>query len=145
MILWFDPWKLVTLCGPGWHSSFQSPFKKKREIQYGTNCQHILSPYLCKCLPLFSCLINIFIYLLCWVLVASCGTFSHSAWTLVVDWGLSICSAWFSCPAACRILVLSWGIKPLSPALQGRFITTRTLAKSPNSYFHVYKVIHIIL
>ena len=30
----------------------------------------------------------------------------------------------FSCPAVYRILVLRPGIKPMSPALQGRFLTT---------------------
>ena len=58
--------------------------------------------------------------------------------------GLSSCGAWalehtvsvvemlgLSCPEACRILVLWPGIKPASPTLQGRFLTTRPWRKSP--------------
>ena len=36
-----------------------------------------------------------------------------------------------SCPVACGILVPQPGIKPMSPALQGRFLTTGPPGKSP--------------
>ena len=38
-----------------------------------------------------------------------------------------------SCSTACGILVPQLGIKPASPALQGRFLTTGPLGKSPYS------------
>ena len=57
---------------------------------------------------------------------------------------LSSCDAWalkhvgsvvavhgLSCPAACGILVPRPGIKPPSPALEGRFLTTGPPGKSP--------------
>ena len=37
----------------------------------------------------------------------------------------------FSCPTTCRILVPLPGIKPVSPALEGRFLTTGPPGKSP--------------
>ena len=55
--------------------------------------------------------------------VASCQIFCWDGRILVVDHGLS-------CSLACGILV-SWpGIKPASPTLQGRFLTTRPPGKS---------------
>ena len=54
------------------------------------------------------------------------GTWAHELWhvgSLVVASGLS-------CPAACGILVPSRGIEPVSPALQGRFLTTREVPAS---------------
>ena len=36
-----------------------------------------------------------------------------------------------SCPTACRILVPCPGIEPMSPALEGRFLTTGPPGKSP--------------
>ena len=40
-----------------------------------------------------------------------------------------------SCPLACGILVPRQGIEPMSPVLAGRFFTTGTPGKSPNSTF----------
>ena len=37
------------------------------------------------------------------------------------------------CPAACGILFLQWGIEPMSPALEGRFLTNEPPRKSPGS------------
>ena len=47
-------------------------------------------------------------------------------------------SAW--APAACGILVPQLGLEPLSPALQGRFLTTRPPGKSPNAKI-LYKIL----
>ena len=41
----------------------------------------------------------------------------------------------FSCPTACGILVPRPGIKPMSPALAGRFPTTGPPGKSPLSFW----------
>ena len=40
-----------------------------------------------------------------------------------------------SCPMACGILVPQAGIEPASPALGGRFFTTRLSGKSPENVF----------
>ena len=63
--------------------------------------------------------------------------------TLVVAYGLSSCGVWapqhvgsvvaacgLSCPAACGILVPRPGMEPVSPALEGRFLTTGPPGKS---------------
>ena len=42
----------------------------------------------------------------------------------------------FSCPEACGILLPWQGIKPKSPALEGRFLTTGPLWKSQNKVFY---------
>ena len=85
---------------------------------------------------------SVFIWL-CWVLVvalrifvALCRSFSGGLWH-------SSCNAWaldhvvpvvaayqFSCSVACGILVPQPGIEPMSPALQGRFLTTGPPGKS---------------
>ena len=53
------------------------------------------------------------------VLVSSCGT--HD---------LSIMAHRLSCPAECGILVPQPGIEPMSPALQGTYLTTGPPGKS---------------
>ena len=69
------------------------------------------------------------IYLPIWlhqVLAAAYRIFvtSHGSFSLAVVRGLR-------CSVACGILVPQPGIEPESPALQGRFLTTRPLGKSP--------------
>ena len=49
--------------------------------------------------------------------------------------GFQVVGHRLSCPAACWILVPRPGIKPTSPALQGRFLTTGSPGKFPNSTF----------
>ena len=45
-----------------------------------------------------------------------------------------------SFPVACGILVLQPGIKPASPAMEGRFLTTRSPEKGSLNCNHVYTV-----
>ena len=58
------------------------------------------------------------------------GLFRCSAQTLVVVCGLSSAAHRLRCPAACEILVPRLGIEPMSPALQGGFLTTGPPGKS---------------
>ena len=61
------------------------------------------------------------------VLVAACGIFtseSVGSFFVAAHGLLSGLVRWPSCPAACGILVPWPGIKPSSPALEGRFLTT---------------------
>ena len=55
----------------------------------------------------------------------SCKIPHCDTWTLRL-WlsGTAVVACELSCPSACRILVPQTGIKPLFPALQGRFLTT---------------------
>ena len=45
-----------------------------------------------------------------------------------------VAPCWLSCPLACGILVPRSGIKPVSPELEGRFITTRPPGESPEHF-----------
>ena len=69
----------------------------------------------------------------------SCGTqaLCHGAWALKC---LSLVAVAFrlSCPEACGILAPEPGIKPVSPALEGRFLTTGPPGKSPFQEFYLY-------
>ena len=59
------------------------------------------------------------------ILLVACRIFCCSLWvSLAVVCGLS-------CPAASGILVPQPGIELVSPALEGRFLTTGPLRKSP--------------
>ena len=49
-------------------------------------------------------------------------------WDLCSKSGLWKCSSIFCCPVACGILVPRPGIKPVSPELAGRFLTTREMS-----------------
>ena len=63
--------------------------------------------------------------------------------------GLSSCSFWapehrlmdvareLSCSMICGILARQWGIEPESSALQGRFLATEPLGKSPHVHFYI--------
>ena len=80
---------------------------------------------------------DVFVYLwLRWVLAAACRIF-------VVLCVIFCCGMWslkcvssvvvlhrLSCPSACEILVPQTGIEPMSPALQGRLLTTGPPGKS---------------
>ena len=76
---------------------------------------------------------------------------SRSTWDLLL-WlaGFSSCDAQalehegsvvvackLSCPVACGILVPGPGIEPVSPALEGRFLTTGPPGKSVDLFFFV--------
>ena len=67
-----------------------------------------------------------------WLLVVECGLWALEPVGLVVTVpGLSLFGAHgLSCPAACRILVSQPGIKPTSPAMEGRFLATGPPGKS---------------
>ena len=51
---------------------------------------------------------------------------------LVVARGLSSCG--FNCPVACGILVPQPGIECVSPALEGRFLTSGPHKRSPQGF-----------
>ena len=72
-----------------------------------------------------------------------------AGWAFTMAHGFSSCVVWAlqcwlnscslrayvnSCPTACRILVLQPGIEPTSPALEGRFLTTRPPGKWSESH-----------
>ena len=105
------------------------------------------------------CFLNIYLFmaalglscsmrdLLLWLL-SSCGAWAPECVGSVAVWGLSSCGVWapecvgslvaahrLSCPAARGILVPWPGIKPASPALEGRFLTTGPPGKSPVQLF----------
>ena len=63
-------------------------------------------------------------YLTIWVWAAACRVFIRSC--RVFGCGVSSATVVhrLSCPAACRVWVPQPGIEPVSPALQGRFLTT---------------------
>ena len=74
-----------------------------------------------------------FIYLfiwLRWVLVASCGSWVHRLDLWCRHMGTVVAASWLSCSSACGILVPQPGIEPVSPALQGGFLTTGPSGKS---------------
>ena len=71
----------------------------------------------------FLVLLILFIWLH-WVLVAACGFFHCSAWASLQLWCAGSRAHGLSCPTACGILVPPPGIKPMSPALEGGFLTT---------------------
>ena len=100
-------------------------------------------------LPLpFFLFLNLFIWLH-QVLVVECGIFVAALRLFITERGLlSSCGAWalecagsvvaargLSCSAACGILLLRPGIEPVSPALEGRFLTTGPPGKSPPPLF----------
>ena len=45
-----------------------------------------------------------------------------------------------SCPTACGILIPQPGIKPMSPALEGGFLTTGPPGKSPSGCFKIFSL-----
>ena len=53
---------------------------------------------------------------------------------------LSSCAPGFSCPTACSMLVLRPGVKPISPALESRFLTTGPPGKSLNRKYWWSKI-----
>ena len=66
-----------------------------------------------------------FIYVFGWALDLSCGMWALDHLdSVVLVLGLS-------CSVVCGILVAQPGIKPVSPALQGRFLTSRPPAGVP--------------
>ena len=65
------------------------------------------------------------------ILVAACRIFRCSMWGLSLRHvGALVVAHGLSCPAACGILVPRPGIEPVSPALEGRFLTTGPPGKS---------------
>ena len=66
-------------------------------------------------------------------LLSSCGTRAlERAGSVVAAYGPS-------CPMACGILVPQLGIEPLSPALEGGFLTTGPPGKSPGFFFFLMR------
>ena len=86
--------------------------------------------------------INNFIYLFIWlrrvlvvargILVAACRIFHCSAWASLWLWCAGSKARGLNCPTECGILVPQPGIEPMSPALEGGFLTTGPPGKSPN-------------
>ena len=71
---------------------------------------------------LFFSIFRVFVYLF------GCPCLHCSTWTsLVAVHGLSGCDTWFTCCTICGILVPWPGIKPTSPALEGRFLNLNTI------------------
>ena len=67
-------------------------------------------------------------------LVAACGLQSAQAQQLQRV-GSLVVACGLSCPVTCGILVSPPGIEPMSPALEGRFLTTGPPGKSLSLYF----------
>ena len=63
--------------------------------------------------------------------VAALGDFSYCGVQALECRGSVIVACGLSCPAACEVFVPLPGIKPGFPALEGRFLTTGPLGKSP--------------
>ena len=63
------------------------------------------------------------------------GTWLHHTESFVLALGLSSLVHKLNCSKACRILVPGPGIKPASPALRGRFLTTGLPGKSQDRAF----------
>ena len=64
------------------------------------------------------------------VLIAARGSLLRRAGSFVLAQGLSSCGRGLCCSAACGILVPRPGLEPVSPALQGGFVTTGPPVKS---------------
>ena len=95
-----------------------------------------------------SCILKYVFIWLCQVLGAALRTFSVSGtilhcgtWTLKL-WlsGSVVVTCELSRASACRILVPQTGIKPMFPALQGRFLTTGPPGKFQYCIFHKFTV-----
>ena len=90
-------------------------------------------------------LVNIYLFVsfwLHWVLVGPHGIFSlwHMGSALRCA-GFSLIEVYrLSCPIACGIWVPPTGIEPISPALQGRFLTTAPPGNSLTSLFRSVKM-----
>ena len=88
----------------------------------------LISARLCQLLFVF----NICLFLASSGLVVARGTgFSPG------HVGPFIAALGLSCPVACGIVVPQLGMEPMFPALEGRFLTTGSQGKSPNSCFRL--------
>ena len=83
---------------------------------------------------------------LCWVFIVVCGSFVAACRLLsscgvqaqyLRQTGSLVAVLGLSCPAACGILVPRQGIEPMSPALEGGFLTTGPPGKPPDMNFCV--------
>ena len=94
----------------------------------------------CVCFFYISVLCQFFLYIcficLFWSLWNG-GIFHCGAWTLVVSWMWTsvVLALKLNHLVACRILVPWPGIKPASPALQGRYLPTGPSGKPPSGVF----------
>ena len=92
-----------------------------------------------------------FFFWLCWVFVAACGLslvmsrgYSPVAASLCVGfscrrgWTAVVAPHRLSCPEACGILIPGPGIEPVSPALQGGFLTTG-LSGKPKAVLFIWE------
>ena len=103
--------------------------------------KHFFFTYLfCVCFFYISVLCQFFLYIcficLFWSLWNG-GIFHCGAWTLVVSrmWTSVVLALKLNYLVACRILVPWPGIKPASPALQGRYLPTGPSGKPPSGVF----------
>ena len=107
--------------------------------------------------PKTKCFPYLFIYLVSWLhraLVAACSIFAavrrlfvaahrllSSCGTRAPERAVSVVAArGLSCPAACGILVPWPGIEPVSPVMEGRFLTTGPPRKSQKNQGFLSKV-----
>ena len=67
----------------------------------------------------------------CGLFIVACGLLSSCGAGALEHAGLVVAARRLSCFTACGILVPQPGIKPTSPALEGRFLTTGPPGKSP--------------
>jgi len=88
--------------------------------------RYLFIQYLLKSLSNFLSVLFFSIYLAALGRVARTGSSLRCVgFSLVVVYGLSSCGAGgLSCPKPCGILVPRPGVEPMSPALEGRFLTT---------------------
>ena len=97
---------------------------------------------------------NLFIWLY-WVIIAACGVFHccppTSPWfgmhaQQLGSTELVVGTQGLRCPAACGILVLQPWIKAMSLTLEGRFLTSQLLGRSPQVFIKMYiSVLHLRL
>ena len=73
--------------------------------------------------------------------VVACRLSTSGTWALERT-GSVVVACRLSCPVACGILVPLPGIEPMSPALQGRFLTTGPPGKSPDGAVSVPVLFH---
>ena len=95
--------------------------RKKWDSTYLVSLAWLLCNFhLCNCVSLYSCIL--FLYSVygfkwqCWFFVAAGGIFIDSC-------GIFCCGMWTQVLKTCGILVPPPGMEPVSPALQGRFLT----------------------
>ena len=126
ILAWRIPWTEE----PGGLQSMDSQKESDTTQQLNNDEQKVLITSIVR--SIFSCLFvfNICLYIwLCWSQLCHAGSF------VVVCQGLVVAAQGLSCPTACGILVPPPGTEPMSPALEGKFLTTGPPGKSLRSIF----------